>query len=425
LTRADQVKIADASRATSDAPDEAPRLRIDLSDTAHASEDRFDRFRLIGWWDQQKLARAKVLVVGAGALGNEIVKNLALLGVGHVLIADMDRIENSNLSRSILYRAADSGAFKAEVAARSAREIYPDMKAHPFIGNVVYDLGVGAFRWADVVIGGLDNREARLAINRNCWRCNRPWIDGAIEQIQGTARVFVPDGPCYECTMSQTDWRLLQARRSCNLLSRQQMENGHTPTTPTISSIIAGVQSQEALKLLHGLETIRGRGFVFDGLSTEAYQIEFQRKADCYSHEILEQIIPLDASALTSTAADLLGEARKRLGPDVELELARDILHKLVCPGCGREETMFASLGRVPESAASCTCDPNVRREPVTFHTIRGDEPFLHQPLATIGVPLFDVLIARAGDRAIGLELSADASRVLGPLVDSEALEWH
>jgi molybdopterin/thiamine biosynthesis adenylyltransferase len=424
LSPADELKIADSSCASPVAPAAAPRLRIDLSENSDASADRFNRFRLIGWWDQKKLAQAKVLVIGAGALGNEIIKNLALLGVGHVLVADMDRIENSNLSRSILYRASDNGAFKAEVAVRAAREIYPDIKAHPFVGNVVYDLGVGVFRWADLVIGGLDNREARLAINRNCWRCNRPWIDGAIEQIQGTARVFVPDGPCYECTMSQTDWRLLQARRSCNLLSRQQMEAGHTPTTPTISSIIAGVQSQEALKLLHGLETIGGKGFVFDGISTEAYQVEFQRKAGCYSHEILEQIIPLDASALTATAADLLQEARKRLGPNVQLELARDILHKLVCPGCKREETMFASLGRVPASAAACTCDPHMHRDPVTFHTIRGDEPFLHQPLASIGVPLFDVVIARAGDRAVGLELAADASRVLGPLVDSEALEW-
>ncbi len=358
------------------------------------------------------------------ALGNEIVKNLALLGVGHLLIADLDRIENSNLSRSVLYRAADNGAFKAEVAVRAAGEIYPQIKAHAFVGNVVYDLGVGVFRWADVVIGGLDNREARLAINRNCWRCNRPWIDGAIEQIQGTARVFAPDGPCYECTMSETDWRLLQARRSCNLLSREQMETGHTPTTPTISSIIAGVQSQEAVKLLHGLETIRGRGFVFDGLSTEAYQVEFQRKASCYSHEILQEIIPLDASALTHTAGDLLREVRQRLGAGAGLEFARDVLHKLVCPACGKEETMFASLGRVPASAAFCSCGPNVRREPVTFHTIRGDESFLDQPLASIGVPLFDVLIARAGDRAIGLELAADAPRVLGPLADSEALEW-
>src|SRR6185503_16192219 len=126
---------------------------------------------------------------------------------------------------------------------------------------------------------------------------NRPWIDGAIEQIQGAARVFVPDGPCYECTMSDTDWRLLQHRRSCNLLSRPEMEGGKTPTTPTISSIIAGVQTQEAVKLLHGMESFAGRGWVFAGLSADSYQIEFQRKEECYSHEPLDEVISLDARA--------------------------------------------------------------------------------------------------------------------------------
>src|SRR5947209_14645951 len=157
---------------------DTPPLQITAADATAAEEDRFHRFKLIGWWDQKKLADARVLVIGAGALGNEIVKNLALLGVGHILIADLDRIENSNLSRSVLYRAADNGQPKATVAARAAREIYPDLKSHAFNGNVVYDLGLGVFRWADVVLGGLDNREARLSINRNCWRVNRPWIDG-------------------------------------------------------------------------------------------------------------------------------------------------------------------------------------------------------------------------------------------------------
>src|SRR6202012_4463308 len=111
---------------------------ISASDTKAQEQDRFHRFRLISWWDQAKLSKAKVLVIGAGALGNEIVKNLALLGVGNVVIADLDRIENSNLSRSILYRESDNGEYKAAVAAKSAREIYPKVNAHAFVGNVVY-----------------------------------------------------------------------------------------------------------------------------------------------------------------------------------------------------------------------------------------------------------------------------------------------
>jgi sulfur-carrier protein adenylyltransferase/sulfurtransferase len=406
-------------------------IRITGADAAAEREDRFHRFKLIGWWDQRKLAAARVLVIGAGALGNEIVKNLALLGIGRVLIADMDRIENSNLSRSVLYREADNGQPKAIVAARGAREIYPEMKAHAFHGNVVYDLGAGVFRWADVVIGGLDNREARLAINRACWRVRRPWIDGAIEQIQGVARVFSPvaqpQGPCYECTMSATDWKLLQMRRSCNLLSRADMQQGgKTPTTPTIGSIIAGVQCQEAVKLLHGLETIAGRGWVFTGMSTDAYTIEYQPKADCYSHDTLDEIVPLDGGVANVTARELLVLARQRLGGSAELELGREMLEKLVCPTCGREESLFISLGKAGEELAECPhCGTGTRRDVVTFFKIRGDQSFLDQPLAEIGVPAFDIVIARGGGRSIGFELTGDAPAVLGELWEGDAgLQW-
>ncbi len=138
------------------------KLHITGRDAAAVSDDRFHRFRQIQWWDQDRLSRAKVLVVGAGALGNEIIKNLALLGIGNILIADLDRIENSNLSRSILFREADNGLPKASVAARRAQEIYPALHAHAFHGDVIHDLGLGVFAWADVIIGGLDNREGPL-----------------------------------------------------------------------------------------------------------------------------------------------------------------------------------------------------------------------------------------------------------------------
>ncbi len=407
------------------------------ADALDATDDRFHRFTLISWWDQRKLRDARVLVVGAGALGNEILKNLALLGVGQVLVADLDTVENSNLSRSVLYRRADNGRFKATVAAAAARDIYPDQFAHPFVGNVVYDLGLGAYRWADVVIGGLDNREARLSINRNCYRLGKPWVDGAIQQIDGAARVFVPEthplgkaqAPCYECTMSQTDWRLLQLRRSCNLLSKTEMEAGKTPTTPTISSIIAGVQCQEAVKILHGMEPIAGQAWNFAGLSADVYLSTFQRKPTCYSHDPLERVVAMPWTAATVTVAEALAECRRQVGPAAELELARDVLHKMACPGCGAEEELFVSLGKVSGAKAACpTC--GAKREAVTFYKVRGTEPFLGRTLAGIGVPPFDVLIARTADRAVGLELAADAAAMLGPLTplavesDGSELEW-
>src|SRR5262249_22270382 len=146
----------------------------------------------ISWWDQERLAGARVVVIGAGALGNEILKDLALLGVGRAFVADRGRAGDPNLSRSILFRGRDCGRPKAEVAAERAAEIYPAIRVRPFTGNVVYDLGLGIFRWADVILGGLDNREARVAINLAAARAGKVWIDGAIERLDGVARVFDP-----------------------------------------------------------------------------------------------------------------------------------------------------------------------------------------------------------------------------------------
>ncbi len=395
-------------------------LTIGPAELSDPGDDRFQRFGLIEWWDQRRLTDARVLVVGAGALGNEIVKNLALLGIGRVLIVDLDRVENSNLSRSILFRAADNGRAKAHVAAEAARSIYPDIRAAGLHADAIHDLGLGVYRWADVVLGGLDNREARLSINRACGAVRRIWIDGAIEQIRGTARVFNPAddlSACYECTLSAIDWKLIQKRRSCNLLSRDQMEQGKTPTTPTIASIIAGVQCQEALKLLHRMPTLEARGWVFDGASADAYTIAFQRNAECYSHEPLDEIIELPWKSDQTTAGDLLKEARRLSGDDeVQLELARDVIERLRCPSCGNEEAIFTSLGRVGINKAACPRCGAAQREVIPFHLIDRHSPFLDRTLRQIGLPAMDILTIRTGEKAIGLELSADAEELLGAL---------
>ena len=195
-------------------------------------EDRYSRLKLIPWWDQERLKNAMIMVVGAGAIGNELIKNLTLLGIGKILIFDMDSIESTNLTRSVLFRAKDVGRYKAEVAAERAKEINPDVRTKAFVSNIIDDVGLGVFRRVNVVLGGLDNREARLAINQSCYHVNRPWIDGAIEVLNGFARVFVPgQGACYECTMTEMDWMLINKRKSCALLTHQQMSEGKIPTS--------------------------------------------------------------------------------------------------------------------------------------------------------------------------------------------------
>lgn len=391
-------------------------IEIAIKKEEISGEDRFSRFKLIGWWDQEKLLNARVLVIGAGALGNEIIKNLALLGIGNLFIADMDCIENSNLSRSILFRNSDNGKGKAEIAARSAREIFPELRTQYFHGNIVYDLGMGVYRWADIVIAGLDNREARLHINRCCWKTNTPWIDGAIETISGVARVFIPpDSSCYECTMNDIDWKELQSRRSCNLLTREEMELGKIPTTPTISSIIAGVQCQELVKLLHGMETLSGEGFVFNGISMDTYTVKYPRKEDCTSHELYDTIIETDFSAKDTTLEEILGFIKGHLGKEAILELNNDVLISFQCPSCGEIEFVFKSLGKSTLKESICKrC--NVYRDPYMTHTITGKEDFLERTLFEIGIPSFDILVGRSGLNQIFIELSGDRKETLGEL---------
>lgn len=381
-----------------------------------AEEDRFARLRLISWWDQERLARAKILVIGAGALGNEILKNLALLGVGNVVIADRDCIENSNLSRSVLFRAEDCGRSKAEVAAARAREIYPGMRIRPLTLNIMHDLGQGVYRWADVVLGGLDNREARVAINRGAARAGKIWIDGAIERLQGVARVFDPAcGPCYECTMNETDWKMLQARRSCALLTRDQMEEGKVPTVSTTSSVVAGIQCQEAVKLLHGLDVIDGRGFVFEGMTHGSYVVAYTRKGDCPAHDADEPVAALDGSVTTARAGDLLERVRRDLGPHAVIETGRDLLASLYCPKCREEQPLTASLGKVTERQGACPrCGG--QRTPNVYHTIDGSEAFLDRPLAALGVPPWDVLGGRCGMNQAFYEFAGDRAAVLRPI---------
>ncbi|MDX1616916.1 MAG: ThiF family adenylyltransferase, partial [Candidatus Promineifilaceae bacterium] len=107
--------------------------------------DRYHTFGYISWWRQDTVRNATVLIVGAGALGNEVLKNLALMGIGRVIIADFDTIEDSNLSRSVLFRAEDRGERKVDVAASRVKELNPDVKAKAWHGDINYEMGLGVF----------------------------------------------------------------------------------------------------------------------------------------------------------------------------------------------------------------------------------------------------------------------------------------
>lgn len=378
-------------------------------------EDRYSRLRLIPWWDQEKIQNAKIMVVGAGALGNELVKNLTLLGIGNILILDMDSIENSNLTRSVLFRRNDVGRYKAEVAAERAKEINPDVNAVGIVANIIDDVGLGVFRRMDVVLGGLDNREARLAINQSCYKVNKPWIDGAIEALNGFARVFVPgQGACYECTMTDMDWQLINKRKSCALLTHEQMAEGKIPTTPTSSSVIAGIQAQELLKILHkerDLPTLAGKGFVFNGLTHDSYVVEYQEKPDCMSHDTYDEIIEKNWSVKDITLKVLLLEIQAEMGETAVIDFDRDIATYGHC-NCGEHISLFMPVHKLRGNMLTCPkCGQQMSFD--SIHSINGSEDFLNMTPEQIGIPPLHIICGRVGMNCKYYEFTADVPEYL------------
>ena len=374
--------MTDRERTDDSAPEEV--LRID-------DDDRYGRLRLISWWRQERLAAAKVLVVGAGALGNEVLKNLALVGLGTIYVIDLDDVEASNLSRSVLFRASDGGLPKARVAARRAAEINPEVRFVPMRGDVLTDVGLGLFAEVDVVIGCLDNREARLWVNRQCWKTSTPWVDAGIQEIQGVVKVFTPPhSACYECAMTARDYQLLNLRYSCPLLKRDEILEGKVPTAPTIASMMGALQVQETLKLLHGMPVEGGSALVFNGVGNRFYTTKLPFRDDCLSHETYPEPIALPLGHKATVAALFEAARRPGSGP-LHLTLDRELVEAVECPRCGDRREIMRPRTRVRQADAEC---PHCREagRPLVVSRIDEGTPLAGRTLAEVGVPPFDVV---------------------------------
>lgn len=320
-------------------------------------DSRTHRQELITWWDQQKLRDAKVLVVGAGALGNEIVKNLLLVGIGEIHVCDMDTIENSNLSRCVFFSNVDIGEFKAIALAKNARPVAAESSifAHT---RTVQSLGAGFMSGFDLVIGGLDNREARLWVNQVCRKLGIPWVDGAIEGLQGRVRFFGEKGACYECTLTEADFIQLAHRRSCSLLSPEDLIEGKTPTTASSSSVVAGIQVQEAIKFITGNQNLlglNGKCWVFLGDTMETYTIAYTEDPNCNAHDRYTELLgPIEVESLR----DMLSEPFLR---ELESVVAIDFEDELYvfesCSSCGLGEKMVFAPFAKPVDARCKECN--------------------------------------------------------------------
>lgn len=245
-----------------------------------------DRQERIPWWRQDLLRQARFAVMGAGALGNEVVKNLALLGVGEIHIFDFDQIETSNLSRAPLFHASDAEAHrpKAEVLAARAREIHvhPQARVVAHHLDIVWDLGGGFLREMDCVLGCVDNLEARLAVARQCYQFSRPLIDGGIQAMDGRVQLHLTgQGACFDCTIADGERRQLEARYSCEKVMRAYQASGRIPAVQVTSALISAIMCQEAVRWLHGKAVPFGSALTWLGDVLEFDRLAMIRRPDC------------------------------------------------------------------------------------------------------------------------------------------------
>lgn len=420
-TRGEAPPSAEAPPTELPADDGSCRISISSEDLV---EDRYHRLRLIGWWDQQRLAGATAVVAGAGALGNEALKNLALLGWGRMIVCDMDTIETSNLTRSVLFRLHDVGRHKAEVACERVNELNPDVRAIPVRGDLRFALGLGVFRRADVILGCLDNIAARVYLSRHAYRMGKPSIDAGLDSLNGDVYTFnPPEGPCYECRLKEPDRKEFKRRQSCLKLSRHELSLGHVPTAPTIAAIAGGLQSQVAVRMLHGLPVPNGRRLGLYGLSDTFFDIALSISDACPAHGWLEclkdrEVIETPLTAEGSTLDDLLGTIRERLGPNAHLSLDedREVIVGLRCATCGVDRPALALAGDLAEVDALCEgCGepmaPDLRTR------FDGSEGLGERRLLQLGLPQLHIVRGRdddSGDEAL-FELTGDHDKFFGP----------
>ena len=384
-------------------------------------------YTLLSWFKKEKVKNARVLVAGAGALGNEVVKNLALFGIGHIYVVDFDRIEISNLTRSILFREEDAYAhsFKAEVVSQRAMEINPQIQVTPIVGNLFSEVGLGLYRMVDVIIGCLDSRIARYLLNRLAMRAGKTWIDGSIENLTGALRVYTPGISCYECGLSREEFNIIMLRTGCADVVRTQASAGRIATTPISASIIGAMQVQEAMKVIHldpdgdnsQFKTLQGKMLRYEGMTNTMNIYRFASwKKNCPAHEQWDKIVHGEGLSAKLTVKEALMKLKELLGVEaLEINMRNNKFIDFIASDNPDKEFRIM----LPESKLDDYISSNDELKKLSYRTlfhksfyenIDMDFPYQELTLQQVGIPSFDVLQVSTEKGQFYVELSDDAS---------------
>ncbi|MBK8181863.1 MAG: molybdopterin-synthase adenylyltransferase MoeB [Candidatus Competibacteraceae bacterium] len=219
---------------------------------------------------QERLRRARALIVGLGGLGSAAAMYLAAAGVGQLTLVDFDTVDLSNLQRQIIHRTADRGRLKVASARDTLLALNPLIQIAA-ISKQLNDAEMQEqVEQVDVVVDATDNLATRLTINAACVRARTPLVSGAAIRLEGQVLVWRPgrDGACYQCLYHNA----AMTSETC----------AQTGVLAPMVGIIGSIQALEAIKLLTGLgETLDGRLLLVDAARMEWQMMKVRRDPSC------------------------------------------------------------------------------------------------------------------------------------------------
>ena len=225
----------------------------------------------VGVEGQEKLLKAKILLIGAGGLGSPLALYLSAAGVGELTLVDFDRVDESNLQRQVIHFTSDVGKLKVESAKEKIKEINPYCKVNTIVARMTSDNAMDIVRGHDIVIDGTDNFPTRYLMNDACILSGKPNIYGSIFRFEGQATVFYPGkGPCYRCLYPEPPPP--GAVPSC-------AEGGVLGILP---GIIGLVQATEAIKIILGKGSLLiGRLMLFNAMEMKFREVKIRQNPEC------------------------------------------------------------------------------------------------------------------------------------------------
>ena len=220
---------------------------------------------------QQKIIDSTMLIIGMGGLGSPTALYLAAAGVGHLIIADFDQVELSNLQRQIIHRTADIGEDKVDSAKVKLLELNPNITVTVANEIMHSDNLASLIKDVDIVLDGTDNFESRFEINKACVECHKPLISAAVIRFEGQISVFKGyevGQPCYQCLYTEEG----NGRESC-------VENG---VLAPVAGLVGTIQALQAIKVLLGLgEQLCGELLLIDGLDLSFRKVKIVKDSEC------------------------------------------------------------------------------------------------------------------------------------------------